>query len=114
MMKIKFKNQTIAEEVKVADGFVTRLIGLMFSKSLVGFDALLIKPCNSIHTCFMRYNIDVIFLDKNMTVVKIIREIKPWRMTWIYFKSHQVLEMAGGTLPSDINEGETLEVVCTN
>ena len=42
----------------------------------------------------MRYNIDVVFLDKQMRIVRIIRNIKPWRMTWIYFKSHQVIEMA--------------------
>ena len=113
-MKIVSKNTTIAENVKVAYSFLSRLIGLMFSKGLVGFDALLIRPCNSIHTFFMRYNIDVVFLDKQMRIVSIIRNIKPWRMTWIYFKSHQVIEMAGGSLPQNINEGETLEVVCTN
>lgn len=113
-MKIVSKNKTIAENVKIADSFISRLIGLMFSKGLIGFDALLIKPCNSIHTFFMRYNIDVVFLDKEMRIVRIIRNIRPWRMTWIYFKSHQVIEMAGGSFPQDINEGETLEVVCTN
>ena len=113
-MKIMSNNKTIAENVKIADSFISRLIGLMFSKGLIGFDALLIRPCNSIHTFFMRYNIDVVFLDREMRIVRIVRDIKPWRMTWIYFKSHQVIEMAGGSFPHDINEGETLEVVCTN
>jgi len=102
----------VAKNVKVADGFVDRLIGLMFRKQMNGFSGLWLKPCNSIHTCFMRYDIDVLFLDKNNKIVKIFRSMKPWRMTRIYFTVSSVLELKGGELDENVKEGDHLEVVC--
>jgi uncharacterized protein len=112
LMKLAKGEQVIAEKVKMADTIYLRTVGLMFSKSLDGFDCLWIKPCSSIHTFFMRYPIDVIFLDKNLKVVKIIKNIKPWRMTLMYFGAAQCLEFSGGFLPENINAGDTLEAVC--
>jgi uncharacterized protein len=112
LMKLSKGEQVIAERVKMADTFYLRIVGLMFSKSLQGFDCLWLKPCNSIHTFFMRYEIDVMYLDKNMKVVKIIRNIKPWRMTRMYFSAAQCLEFSGGFLPSNIKEGDLLEAIC--
>ena len=113
-MKIKVNNLVIGSQIRVADSPISRMIGLMFKKEMNGFDGLLIKPCNSIHTFFCRYNLDILFIDKNMKIIKIIRNLKPWRMTWIYFKASQVLELNGGTLSNDIIEGDTLEVICIN
>ena len=113
-MKIKVGDIVLGSEIKLADTTLSRMIGLMFKKQMNGFDGLLIKPCNSIHTFFCRYNLDILFLDKDMKIVKIIRNLKPWRMTWIYFKSCQVLELNGGTLSNKVKEGDTLEVICIN
>lgn len=115
-MKIKRMGDTliIADEVKVAETFLDRLVGLMFKSEMVGFNALLIKDCRSIHTFFMKYDIDVVFLDREMKVKKIIRKMRPWRMSWIYFTSSQVLEMRAGELSVELSEGDKLEVVCTN
>ncbi len=115
-MKYLFKTESleISNDVKVADGFFDRLIGLMFKKEMNGFSALWIKPCNSIHTCFMRYDIDVLFLDKNNKIVKIFRSMRPWRMTRLYFTVSSVLELKGGTLNENVKEGDQLEVVCIN
>jgi uncharacterized membrane protein (UPF0127 family) len=98
----------------VADNFFDRLKGLMFSQELPGCDGLLISPCNSIHTFFMLYEIDILFLDKNFNIVKAIYNLSPWRMTWIYFRSYQVLEMKAGTMKKNMKEGERLEVICIN
>lgn len=108
------KNIVIGKNVKFANNMFSRMKGLMFSSEMDGFDALLITPCNSIHTFFMNYPIDIIFLNKEYKVIKIIKNIKPWRLTGIYFKATQVLEFMGGTLNESLQEGETLEVTCIN
>ncbi len=60
----------------------------------------------------MLYSLDVLFLDKDFKVVKALYDLRPWRMTWVYFKAHQVLEMKAGTLLKDIKSGDKLEAVC--
>ncbi len=105
--------EVVASNVKIA-GELDRLIGLMFRKEMNGFDGLLIGRCNSIQTCFMRYPIDVIFLDKDDKIVKVMRNVKPWRITYPRFKARKVLELAGGSLISSISEGSSLEIVCIN
>lgn len=109
-MRVRKGERIIAEKVDVADSMHLRLLGLMFSKDIGERDGLLITPCNSIHTFFMRYDLDIVFLSKSDEVVKIIREMKPWRMTRMYFKAKKVLEMTGGTLPDDINVGDKLVI----
>jgi uncharacterized membrane protein (UPF0127 family) len=108
----KAKNIYLGKRIKTADSFWDRLIGLMFSSDMFGFDGLLIKPCNSIHTFFMEYNLDVAFLDKDLKIVKIIRNLKPWRITGLYLKANQVLELKAGALDSKIVEGD--QVLCLN
>ena len=113
-MIIRLGEIEICKNAKRAQTFAERSVGLMFSKSMKGFDGLLIRPCNSIHTFFMRYSIDVVFLAKDYTIIKVIRNLRPWRMSWIYFRSKQVLELKGGSLPEHIKKGQKLEVLCTN
>jgi uncharacterized membrane protein (UPF0127 family) len=113
-LKILHNGETIVERVKVAATPTTRMIGLMFKKKMEKGEGLLIRPCNSIHTFFMKFKIDVLFLDREYKVKKVIRQIKPWRMTRIYFSAYQVLEVEGGTLSPNIREEDQLEVVCTN
>ena len=108
----KHSGKIIAAQMKIADSFFDRLIGLMFRSKMQGFDGLLITPCNSIHTCFMKYKIDVVFLNKDYEVIKIKRQMKPWRLTPMYFRATQVLELNGDTLPKNIKEGDRFEVVC--
>jgi uncharacterized protein len=108
------KDLVLGSNTKVASSFISRLIGLMFREKMVGFDSLMIESCNSIHTCFMRYPIDVMFINKENKIIKIIRNIKPWRMTGMYFKANKVLELPEGTISEGIVEGDHLEVVCIN
>lgn len=109
-VQISYGDKIISKDILIADTLVTRLIGLMFKKSLVGAEGLLLNPCNSIHTFFMRYSLDIVFINSENRVVKIIREIKPWRMTWIYFRAKKTLELPAGKLPTDLKEGDLLEV----
>jgi uncharacterized membrane protein (UPF0127 family) len=108
-VQIKLKDKVLFSEIMIADNPVSRVIGLMFKRAPTG-DGLLLEPCNSIHTFFMRYSLDIVFMNSSNQVVKIIRNLKPWRMTFVYFKAKKTLEVPAGKLPLDIKEGDILEV----
>jgi uncharacterized membrane protein (UPF0127 family) len=108
-VEIKYGEKILSSNILIADNPVLRVIGLMFKARPQG-DGLLLEPCNSIHTFFMRYSLDIVFLSRSNEVVKIIRDLKPWRMTRIYFKARKTLEVPAGKLPMDIKVGDILEV----
>ena len=91
-------NAVLADKVKLADTFLSRLVGLLNRKSLENGEALILKPATSIHTFFMRFTIDVIFLDKNGRIIGILPSIRPFRISPIYFKSKLVIELPNDTL----------------
>ena len=80
------------KDVYVAESFMERFKGLMFVPKQKSFN-LLIKKCNSIHTCFMRYNIDVYCLDKDFNVVKKYVNVKPFRFILPVKNTCQILEI---------------------
>jgi uncharacterized protein len=110
MIEIHHNSSVICVNIRFADNFMTRLLGYMFSPLPEGDDGILFSPAKSIHTFFMRFDLDVVFMKSNGEIVKIIRALKPWRMTWFYFKAHQVLELPAGRLPVNLIEGDRLEV----
>jgi uncharacterized membrane protein (UPF0127 family) len=87
------KHKIIAEHIIYADSFGQRLIGLIPKKDFPANSAFWISRCNSVHTLFMSYPIDCIFLNKQMQIVQIITNLKPWRITGIYFSATSVIEM---------------------
>jgi uncharacterized protein len=111
-MICRSKNIYLGKNIKTAKTFWERLLGLMFAKDLVGFDGMLITPCNSIHTFFMNFDLDVVFMDKNFNIVKIIRNLRPQRITGLYLNASQVLELKAGTLSEKIVVGDKVE--CLN
>lgn len=77
-------NTTLAENVIIADNFLSRLLGLMVKDELPKGHALLLFPCSCVHTFFMRFPIDAIFLDKNGQVIRIMRNIVPYKFgPWV-------------------------------
>ena len=64
-------------DILIADTFLTRFAGLMFRQKLPAATGLFLAPCNSVHMCFMRFAIDVIFLDKEGKVVHIEEAMTP-------------------------------------
>lgn len=109
MIQIEYKGKVIASNVSLADNFWTRLCGYMF-RTQPHLPGILFEPAPSIHTFFMFFSIDVIFMDRANRILKIYRNMSPWRHTWFYFNSRRVLELPAGTFPVDIREGEVLEV----
>jgi uncharacterized membrane protein (UPF0127 family) len=83
---------------EVAKSFFQRLKGLMWRKFLPSGEGMLILKCNAIHTCFMRFAIDAAFLDRDDNVVKVVRNIRPWRFcVWGGRRAVKVLETASVT-----------------
>lgn len=95
----------LAQEVEVASAFFKRLKGLMFRPSMSMGKAMLLSPCPQIHTCFMRFSLDVLFLDKNGTVLYVIENMKPWRISPIVCHAAQTLELPAGILQGRIKKG---------
>jgi len=83
-------------EIKIADNFLTRLAGLTFQKRLPQGTGLLLAPCNSVHMCFMRFAIDVVYLDKEYRIIKVIENLKPWLGLSMCNKAYAALEMTAG------------------
>jgi len=86
----------LTECARVADTFSTRLVGLLRDTQLAVGDGLWITPCNSIHSIGMKFNFDAVFLDKNLRVVHLMRDMKPWRISKLVFSAHSVLELPAG------------------
>jgi len=97
--------------ITVAQSFWQRFRGLMLSEPLSSDQALLIPRCTSVHTFFMRFTLDLVYLDKNDFVVKLVCSIKPWRMSWGGSGASQILEMtAGGIERYAFQIGDTVVV----
>ena len=89
---------TLATNVKVADNLFTRMKGLLGKKGLPIGEALWIKPCFSVHTFFMKFPIDIVFLNKTNQVIAAVSNLTPNRMTRLYPRSFSVLELPPGTI----------------
>lgn len=97
-------------DVMVAATPLARMRGLLGRPALRAGEALFIKPCNMIHTVGMRYPIDVVFLKRDGTVLKVAPHVPPRRMRSL-FKAHSVLELgAGEAARHAITAGVTLPV----
>ena len=84
-----------------------RFWGLMLRKPLEDGEALLIKPCSSVHMFFMRFALDIVFFDKGGTVVKVVSNLKPWRMALGGKGAWSALELATGAA-AGINVGDAI------
>ena len=91
----------LASRLATAENFVTRSVGLLGKSSLPQGEGLWIKRCNSIHTFFMRFPIDAVFVDDKLKVVSVYRALKPWRLTRLHFRASSVFELPAGTLGTD-------------
>jgi len=92
------RNTMLCQEASLADRFRRRAMGLMFRKGWEEFDGLLLSPCRSIHTFWMRMEIDVCFLDSEQRVLKALAFLGPWRAARGGRDSHATLELPAGTL----------------
>lgn len=78
-----------------AHRFQARLIGLLGRRALAPDQALWLAPCNNVHTFFMRFSIDVVFIDRAGVVLAIVAHLTPWRVAAAW-RAHGCLELAAG------------------
>jgi len=94
-----------------ATTFAARLVGLMFKANLPPEGGLLFTPCRSVHTCFMRFPLDVVFLDADFRVMAVVLSLPPWRFTAYNPQAYHVLELsAGEVVRLCIQLGDTLYI----
>ena len=92
------KNTVLAEDVFIADTPFKRIKGLLGKKVFLPNQAIILAPCNSVHTFFMRFAIDILFVDKDYRVVKALPELDPNRISRIYWHASRVIELPAGSL----------------
>ncbi len=101
-MTLRVRNQTrnlvLAEDVEVAATLCRRMKGLLGRRELPAGHGLWIRPCKSIHTLFMGFPIDAIFVSKNECVVRTYQSLPPFRMTPFVWGARSVLELPAGAL----------------
>ena len=105
------KGLKLLENLKVATHFFSRIKGLIGCKKLDRGFGLWFMDCNWIHTFFMSMTIDVIYLDKNMKVRKLQKNLKPWKLPAPVFGARSVIETQAGFIDkSQIEIGDVLHV----
>jgi len=107
----KLTQQQLVAHLEVANNFWTRGKGLLGRKHLDADAALWIHRCNSIHTYFMKFAIDCVFVDKNLQVKAIYSDVKPGRLVFPVWGASSVIEMAAGAAKNKkIQVGDVLHV----
>jgi uncharacterized membrane protein (UPF0127 family) len=106
-MVVLCRNRTIADKVKNADSFFSRLKGLIGKKELLAGEGLLLKNCPSVHCFFMKIPIDVVYLSRGFTVLH-VETLKPWRIGSRVKKTAHILELPANSVC--INIGDVLTI----
>jgi uncharacterized membrane protein (UPF0127 family) len=83
---------------EVADSSITRLVGLLGRTGLDEGTGIVLKPCNMIHTWFMRFAIDVLFIDEDSVIVHAVESLAPFKFAWGGKTAEQTIELPAGTL----------------
>ena len=100
--------QVVARHIESAFDRKTRNRGLLGRSSLAADSALILAPCSSIHTFFMKFAIDVAFVDRNGLILRARSSVRPWRVQ-VSFRAFAVVELAAGVLArSDTRSGDRL------
>ena len=103
--------QVICTKVNVANSVWARTKGLLGTQSLPEGECLWIKKCNSIHTWFLNFAIDVIFVDQDLNVIKVYENLNPWKITIPNIKAKSVFEMQSGWIKNNMPQiGDKLYV----
>ena len=100
----------VATKVRRAATARARAKGLLGRSEMPPEEGLWITPCPMIHTFFMRFPIDVLFLDKQGRVVRVVEKMPPWRISPWVISAHSVLELCGGALEGSVDVGDKIEI----
>lgn len=111
VLKRKETSEVLISNLEIARTFWSRGKGLLGKTSLPTNEGLWIHRCNSIHTFFMKMTIDCVFVDKNLKVKALYRQVSPFRLIPPVWGSRSVFELAEGFIDQhQIQLGEFLYV----
>jgi uncharacterized membrane protein (UPF0127 family) len=103
------RSTVLATKLALADNASKRAKGLLGRDGLVPGEGLWIVPCESVHTFFMRFAIDLVYLDRKNRVKKVRSAVGPWRVS-ACLSAHSVLELPVGTIFNTLTQsGDTLD-----
>jgi uncharacterized membrane protein (UPF0127 family) len=91
------RGTTLAERAMLAASSWSRMKGLLGRAGLEPGEGLVIRPCQSIHTCFMAFPIDVLHLDRDGNVLRVLDSVPPWRFGPMVWRGRDVVELPAGT-----------------
>ena len=94
------RGTVVGECIRVADSALTGIVGLLGERELPSGDGLLIVPCQGVHTLGMLFAIDIMVLDGEWNVIALRRNVRPFRLTPLFWKAAAVLELPSGTVDS--------------
>ncbi len=100
------------KKVSRADNLLAKGLGVIGWKDFGNRNGLLLTGTNSIHTYFVRFSLDLVFLDKNMKVIKLLKNLKPFRFSPIVWSAKHVLEMPNHSIEKfSIKVGDEINMV---
>ena len=105
----KTRKSTVSGAAARADTFTTRLFGLIPRGSLGAEEGLWLEPCAMIHMCFMNFPIDAVFLDRDLKVLRVMENMRPWSFSPWVRGARGVLELPAGRCTGRVAEGDSLE-----
>jgi uncharacterized membrane protein (UPF0127 family) len=104
------RGDVVCSRCRLADRPWTRARGLLGRRRLEADEGLLLRPVGAIHTLFMRFAIDVVFLDRDYVVLKVVENLRPWRFAAAR-RAKAVLELPTGSAARRLRVGERLVIV---
>lgn len=106
------QKKIMVTDAALANTFFARLKGLLGTKKLDHGKGLIIRPCNSIHTVGMKYAIDIIFLDNQDKIVKLINDMPSGKFS-LCSESRYVVELPAGTIEATgTTVGDKISLIC--
>jgi uncharacterized protein len=103
------RNTTLADRAEVADHAASRNKGLLGRTGLGSGEGLWIVPCESVHTFFMKFPIDLVYIDRNKKVKKVRSSVGPWRLS-ACLSAHSIIELPAGVIhATQTGPGDQLE-----
>ncbi|MEO8252339.1 MAG: DUF192 domain-containing protein [Chloroflexota bacterium] len=103
------RETSLALRIRVASSLSDRVVGLLRTPEVLPGEGLLIERTSSIHMWFMRYPIDVVFVDRSGRVTRTVSRLKPWRLVWWARGARDCIELRAGALDgTDTVRGDQL------
>ena len=107
--KVQRTGRELARSVRKAESLKDRCVGLLGRDGLPEGEALWLSPCSQVHTFFMRFPIDVLFLDRHGRALRLCENMGPWRVSPWVWKAAGCLEMTAGSLAGRVQVGDIVE-----